>query len=156
LSDTPPLEEYRDAVGLTVVARGVNYGTGFEIALKIRELSGLITEAYSPADLMHGPIAAIQPGWPVVVVAPSGPARPSVEGSVPRLRGGGGRLVAVSAVRAVLRRAQTRLVLAAGVPEWLSPLTAVVPGQTAAMRLTSLRGRDLDSPVGLRKVTLTR
>jgi glucosamine--fructose-6-phosphate aminotransferase (isomerizing) len=156
VDEMPPLEEYRDAVGLTVVARGVNYGTGFEIALKIRELSGLVTEAYSPADLMHGPIAAIQPGWPVVVVAPSGPARPSVEEIVPPLRARGARLVAVSDVRAVLRRAQTKLVLALGVPEWLSPLTAVVPGQVAAMRLTKLRGLDLDSPVGLRKVTLTR
>ena len=155
-TSTPSLEEYRDAVGLTVVARGVNYGTGFEIALKIRELSGLVTEAYSPADLMHGPIAAIQPGWPVVVVAPSGPARPSVEEIVPPLRARGARLIAVSDVRAVLRRAQTKLVLAPGVPEWLSPLTAVVPGQVAAMRLASLRGLDLDSPVGLRKVTLTR
>jgi glutamine---fructose-6-phosphate transaminase (isomerizing) len=156
LRDSPSLEEYRDAVGLTVVARGVNYGTGFEIALKIRELSGLITEAYSPADLMHGPIAAIQPGWPVVVVAPSGPARPSVEEIVPPLRARGARLVAVSDVRAVLRRAQTKLELAPGVPEWLSPLTAVVPGQVTAMRLASLRGLDLDHPAGLRKVTLTR
>src|SRR5205085_10620831 len=89
----PPLDEYREAVGLTVVARGVNYGTGFEIALKIRELSGLVTEAYSPADLLHGPIAAIQPDWPVVVVAPSGPARPSVEEIVPPLRARGARLV---------------------------------------------------------------
>jgi glucosamine--fructose-6-phosphate aminotransferase (isomerizing) len=156
LTEAPPLEEYRDAVGLTVVARGVNYGTAFEIALKIRELSGLVTEAYSPADLMHGPIAAIQPGWPVVVVAPSGPARPSVEEIVPPLRARGARLVAVSDVRAVLRRAQTKLVLAPGVPEWLSPITAVVPGQVTAMRLTSLRGLDLDKPAGLRKVTLTR
>jgi glucosamine--fructose-6-phosphate aminotransferase (isomerizing) len=156
LSDSPPLEEYRDAVGLTVVARGVNYGTGFEIALKIRELTGLVTEAYSPADLMHGPIAAIQPGWPVVVVAPSGPARPSVEEIVPPLRARGARLVAISDVHAVLRRAQTRLPLARGVPEWLSPLTAVVPGQVAALRLALLRGLDLDRPRGLRKVTLTR
>ena len=156
LGDPPPLEEYRDAVGLTVVARGVNYGTGYEIALKIRELSGLITEAYSPADLMHGPIAAIRPGWPVVVVAPSGPARPSVEEIVPPLRDRGARLLAVSDVRAVLRRAQTRLELTPGVPEWLSPLTAVVPGQVTAMRLASLRGLDLDQPAGLRKVTLTR
>ena len=156
LGEPPQLDEYRDAVGLTVVARGVNYGTGYEIALKIRELSGLVTEAYSPADLMHGPIAAIQPGWPVVVVAPSGPARPSVEEIVRPLRARGARLVAISDVRAVLRRAQTKLVLAPGVPEWLSPLTAVVPGQVTAMRLTRLRGLDLDSPVGLRKVTLTR
>ena len=156
LDDPPPLDEYRDAVGLTVVSRGVNYGTGYEIALKIRELSGLITEAYSPADLMHGPIAAIQAGWPVVVVAPSGPARPSVEEIFLPLRARGARLIAVSDVRAVLRRAQTKLVLAAGVPEWLSPVTAVVPGQVTAMRLTSLRGLDLDRPAGLRKVTLTR
>lgn len=156
LDDPPSLDEYRDAVGLTVVARGVNYGTGFEIALKIRELSGLVTEAYSPADLMHGPIAAIQPDWPVVVVAPSGPARPSVEEIVPPLRARGARLVAISDVRAVLRRARTKLVLAPGVPEWLSPLTAVVPGQVTALRLTRLRGLDLDHPAGLRKVTLTR
>ena len=97
-----------------MVARGVNYGTAFEIALKIRELSGLVVEAYSPADLMHGPIAAIQPGWPVVVVAPSGPARPSVEEIVPPLRARGARLIAVSDVRAVLRRAQTKLLLVAG------------------------------------------
>src|SRR5205807_935698 len=77
-----PLAREGDAVGATVVARGVNYGTAFEVALKIRELSGLVVEAYSPADLMHGPIAAIRPGWPVIVVAPTGPARPSVEGLV--------------------------------------------------------------------------
>jgi glutamine---fructose-6-phosphate transaminase (isomerizing) len=156
LGETPTLEEYRDSAGMTVVGRGVNYGTAFEVALKIRELSGLITEAYSPADLMHGPIAAIQPGWPVVLVAPSGPARPSVEEIVPPLRARGARLIAISDVRAVLRRAQTRLTLVPGVPEWLSPLSAVVPGQVTALRLTQLRGLDLDHPAGLRKVTLTR
>jgi glucosamine--fructose-6-phosphate aminotransferase (isomerizing) len=156
LGEPPPLDEYRDAVGATVVARSVNYGTGFEIALKIRELSGLVTEAYSPADLLHGPIAAIQPGWPVIVVAPTGPARPSVEELVVPLRDRGARLIAVSDVRAVLRRARTRLPLVPRVPEWLSPLTAVVPGQVTAMRLAELRGLDLDQPRGLTKVTLTR
>ncbi|MBX5473683.1 MAG: SIS domain-containing protein [Thermoleophilia bacterium] len=156
LGESPPLEEYRDAVGATVVARGINYGTGFEIALKIRELSGLVTEAYSPADLLHGPIAAIGSGWPVLLVAPSGPARPSVEEVVAPIRARGARLLAISDVKAVLRRAHTRLPLVAGVPEWLSPLTAVVPGQVAALRLTELRGLDLDRPRGLRKVTLTR
>jgi glucosamine--fructose-6-phosphate aminotransferase (isomerizing) len=156
LDDPPPLDEYREAVGATVVGRGVNYGTAFEIALKIRELSGLVTEAYSPADLMHGPIAAIGAGWPVVVVAPTGPARPSVEEVVAPLAGRGARIVAVSDVQAVLRRARTRLPLVPRVPEWLSPLTAVVPGQVTALRLTALRGMDLDAPAGLRKVTLTR
>ena len=152
----PPLDAYADVVGATVIGRGVNYGTAFEIALKIRELSGLVVEAYSPADLMHGPIAAIGPGWPVVLVAPSGPARPSVEDTVLPLRERGARLLAVSDVGAVLRRAQTPLPLVPRVPEWLSPLTAVIPGQVTAMRLARLRGLDVDSPAGLHKVTLTR
>jgi glucosamine--fructose-6-phosphate aminotransferase (isomerizing) len=156
LETAPPLDAYRDVVGATVVARGVNYGTAFEIALKIRELSGLVVEAYSPADLMHGPIAAIQPGWPVIVVAPTGPARPSVEEVVLPLLERQARLLAVSDVAAVLRRADVKLPLVSGVPEWLSPLTAVIPGQVTAMRLAQLRGLDIDSPAGLRKVTLTR
>jgi glucosamine--fructose-6-phosphate aminotransferase (isomerizing) len=156
LESFPSLDEYRDAVGATVVARGVNYGTAYEIALKIRELSGLVVEAYSPADLLHGPIAAIQPGWPVIVVAPTGPARPSVEEVVVPLKERGARVLAVSDVAAVLRRAHTRLPLVPRVPEWLSPLTAVIPGQVAGMRLAQLRGLDIDSPRGLAKVTLTR
>jgi glucosamine--fructose-6-phosphate aminotransferase (isomerizing) len=42
------------------------------------------------------------------------------------------------------------------VPEWLSPLTAVVPGQLAALRLAVLGGSDVDNPHGLSKITLTR
>jgi glucosamine--fructose-6-phosphate aminotransferase (isomerizing) len=156
ISTAPPLDEYSDAVGATVVARGVNYGTAFEIALKIRELSGLVVEAYSPADLMHGPIAAIREEWPVIVVAPTGPARPSVEDLVLPLLERGARIIAISDVAAVLRRAQTKLPLVARVPEWLSALTAVVPGQLTGLRLAQLRGLDIDSPVGLKKITLTR
>jgi len=151
----PPIEEYRDAVGATVVARGVNYGTGFEIALKIRELSGLLVEAYSPADLMHGPIAAIQPRWPVIVVAPTGPAQESVEELGEPLRERGARVIAVSDAEPVLAAAHTPLPLVPGVPEWLSPLTAVIPGQITAMRLAEQRGLDVDNPAGLQKITLT-
>ena len=68
----------------------------------------------------------------------------------------GARIIAVSDVSAVLRRAQTRLPLVPRVPEWLSPLTAVIPGQLTALRLAQLRGLDIDRPAGLNKVTLTR
>jgi glucosamine--fructose-6-phosphate aminotransferase (isomerizing) len=151
----PYLDEYADGVGLSVVARAVNYGTGHEIALKVRELTGLVTEAFSPAGLMHGPIAAIGPGWPVVLVAPSGPALASVEDVIRPLRARGASLLVVSDVRTMLHRADTELPLVAAVPEWLSPLTAVIPGQYLALRLADLRGLSLDHPRGLRKVTRT-
>jgi glutamine---fructose-6-phosphate transaminase (isomerizing) len=152
----PVLSAYRDIVGATVVGRGVNYGTAFEIALKIRELSGLVVEAYSPADLMHGPIAAIRPGWPVILVAPTGPAQESVAEVVPALAERHARLLAVTDSRELLDLADTPLQMVAGVPEWLSPLLSVVPGQVTAMRLAQLRGLDIDNPTGLRKITLTR
>jgi glucosamine--fructose-6-phosphate aminotransferase (isomerizing) len=142
--------------GGTVVARGVNYGTSFEIALKIRELSGLLFEAYSAADLMHGPVAAFSHGWPVIAVAPSGPARESMADAIERIAQRGSRLLLISDDEALLTRADVALPLVRGVPEWLSPLVAVVPGQLAAMRLARLRGIDLDKPLGLAKVTLTR
>jgi glutamine---fructose-6-phosphate transaminase (isomerizing) len=152
----PPLDEYSAATGATVVARGVNYGTAHETALKIRELSSLVVEAYSPADLMHGPIAAIRPGWPVLAIAPSGPAQASVTSVFAPLSERGARLLVVSDSAEALAAADTPLPLVAGVPEWLSPLTAVIPAQVAAMRLAELRGLDVDRPAGLRKVTLTR
>jgi glucosamine--fructose-6-phosphate aminotransferase (isomerizing) len=145
-----------EGVGGTVVARGVNYATAYEIALKIRELSGMLFEAYSTADLMHGPVAAIAPAWPVVAVAPRGPALEALRGALDPLMERGAHLVVISDDDRALRRADTPLPLWTHVPEWLSPLVAVVPGQLVALRLAQLRGVDLDSPLGLSKVTLTR
>ena len=155
-ADAPALDAYARVEGGTVVARGVNYATSFEIALKIRELSGLVVEAYSAADLLHGPIAAISPGWPVIVVAPTGPPRAGLDETLDRLQERGARLIAIADDERVLGRAATPLRLVRAVPDWVSPLTAVIPGQIAAMRLAELRGADLDNPHGLSKVTLTR
>jgi glucosamine--fructose-6-phosphate aminotransferase (isomerizing) len=153
--DVASLDEYAGIHGGTVVARGINYGTAFEIALKIRELSGLLFEAYSAADLMHGPVAAIAPGWPVIAIAPSGPALDSMETAIEGLRERGARVMVLADREDVLARAVAPMRLIPGVPEWLSPLTTVIPGQLAAFRLAQLNGSNLDSPHGLSKITLT-
>jgi len=155
-ADVGALDELDPIAGGTVIARGVAFGTAYEIALKVRELSGLLFEAYSAADLMHGPVAAVAPGWPVVAVAPSGPAHASMAEAIDAVAARGARLVAVSDDARTLARAELPLPLVAGVPEWLSPLTAVVPGQLLALRIATLRGGDLDRPGGLSKITLTR
>ena len=58
---------------LAVVGRGANYGTAFEAALKISELTGVVAAPYSSADFLHGPIAVVEPGFPILAIAPSGP-----------------------------------------------------------------------------------
>jgi len=154
--DAQRLDRLGELHGGTVVARGVNYATAYETALKIRELSGMLFEAYSAADLMHGPIAAVGAGWPVVAIAPRGPAFESMASALGAFKERGARLVVVSDDDRALAKADAALPLWTRVPEWLSPLVAVIPGQLAALRFAQLRGIDLDTPLGLHKVTLTR
>ncbi len=105
---------------------------------------------------MHGPVAAIAPGWPVVAVAPSGPALPELRTAIEAVAARGARIVAVTDDVELAASADIALPLIPGVAEWLTPFVAVVPGQMMAMRLATLRGVDLDNPLGLSKITLTR
>jgi len=89
------------------------------------------------------------------VVAHSGPGAAGTDKLIDELRARGVALVGISDDPALLERVDTPLPLVSGVPEWLSPLVAVVPGQLAALRLATLRGGDVDHPHGLHKVTLT-
>jgi glucosamine--fructose-6-phosphate aminotransferase (isomerizing) len=149
-------DPYTDVESGTVVTRGVNYGTAFEIALKIRELSGAPFEAFSSADLLHGPIAAVKRGRPAIVIAPSGRTLGSMRGAIEKIRERGAELIAISDDTEFLGSAQTAFPLVPDLPEWLSPLLTVVPGQVAAVQLAKLRGADIDSPLGLTKITRTR
>jgi glutamine---fructose-6-phosphate transaminase (isomerizing) len=150
------LERYRAVESGSVIARGVNYGTAFEIALKIRELSGAAFEAFSSADLLHGPIAALKSGRPAIVIAPSGRTLASLRAAVQKVRERGSELIAISDDPEFLTDADTAFALVPETPEWLSPLVTVVPGQIAAVTLATLHGADVDSPAGLTKVTRTR
>jgi len=138
-----------------VVGRGFNYSTAFEIALKMKETSYLVAEPYSPADLLHGPVAMIDRGFPALVVAPSGRVLADLKALIDTLDERRAELVAISDDGAVLARARAALPLPSGVPEWLSPLVAVVPGQLWAVALARTRGLDPDRPRGLSKVTET-
>ena len=138
-----------------VVGRGPNYGTAFEIALKIKELTAIAAEPYAPADLLHGPIAIVERGYPLVAVAPSGPARPALEELLDAVRKRGGAPLILSDEPKLALPGELLLRLVS-VPEWLSPLAAVVPAQLLAAGIAERRGVDTDRPFGLSKVTLTR
>jgi len=146
---------YRYAEQFVVVGRGFNYSTAFEIALKMKETSYIVAEPYSPADLLHGPVAMIDRGFPALVVAPSGRVLPDLASLMSTLEERRAELVAISDDAGVLARARVGLRLPDGIPEWLSPLAAVVPGQLWAVALARSRGLDPDRPRGLSKVTET-
>ncbi len=139
-----------------VASRGYNYATAYEIALKLKELTYIIAEPYSSADFQHGPVAVVEHGFPVFAVVPEGILGGELVGFFKQLRDKEADLVVVSAEPDALALAQTRLSLPAGIPEWTSPLVAVVQGQLFALGLTLAKGYNPDQPRGLHKVTLTK
>jgi glutamine---fructose-6-phosphate transaminase (isomerizing) len=147
---------YRYADHFAVVGRGFNYSTAFEVALKMKETSYLVAEPYSPADLLHGPVAMIDRGFPVLLVAPSGRVLGDIGQLALLLEARNAELIAISDDPGILGRSRTALPLPAGMPEWVTPMVAVVPGQIWAVALARTRGLDPDQPRGLSKVTETR
>ena len=145
------------ARNMIVVGRGFNFATAFELALKIKETAALPCEGYATPDLLHGPFAMIGRGFPALVVAPNGATAADTRAVVEALVARQAHVIVVSANAAfdgVWIRA--RLAVDDQLPEWLTPLTHVVPGQCFALRLAQARGLPVDNPNGLTKVTLTR
>ncbi len=138
-----------------VIGRGFNYATAFEIALKAKELAYFAAEPYSAADFQHGPVALIDTGFAAIVVNVKGAVSGEVEDLLREIVRRGARPVVLSNLDSSLALASAPLALPADIPEWLSPIAAVVPGQLLAFHLSRRRGFDPDQPRGLSKVTRT-
>ena len=136
-----------------VLARGFHYATAREWALKLKELAYVLADPYSAADFQHGPIALITEGFPVLAVATSGPALEGMTELLEKVQNAGARLLVLSDVAAL--RDFGDFVQLPPVPEWLSPLVAIVPAQLFAYHLARARGLDTEAPRNLSKVTLT-
>ncbi|MGO9308858.1 MAG: SIS domain-containing protein [Spirochaetia bacterium] len=139
-----------------VIGRGFCYGIAMEIALKLKELTYVTAEPYSSADFQHGPMAMVDEGFPIVLVAPRGVLHAHLAEFARSLQGRNPDLVVISDSPEILGMAHTALPFSEGAPEWLAPILAVMPGQVFALRLSAAKGIDPDIPRGLRKVTVTR
>jgi glucosamine--fructose-6-phosphate aminotransferase (isomerizing) len=149
------IERYRYINHCVVIGRGYNYATAFEIALKVKELTRVVAEPYSSADFRHGPIAMIGEGFPVILVAPSGAVCDDIRALVGELEELKAEQLVISDDARLLARAHLALPLPADVPEWLTPLVAVLPGQLFGLALAEVKGLNPDQPLGLSKVTET-
>jgi glucosamine--fructose-6-phosphate aminotransferase (isomerizing) len=140
-----------------VLGRGFNYATAFEWSLKMKELAYIMAEPYSSADFQHGPVAVVSQGFPVMTVVPSGAVFDDMMVLLAELVNERQvELLAISDRAEALALAHSPFALPPDIPEWLSPLISIVPGQLFSYYLTRAKGYDPEAPRGLSKVTLTR
>ncbi|KPA89998.1 SIS domain-containing protein [Pseudomonas sp. RHF3.3-3] len=149
---TLALKVLRHADKMIVIGRGPALPIAQEAALKLKETSGIQAEAFSSAEVRHGPMEIIEAGYPVLIFAPSGPEQ-------------AGTLAFADDMR--LRGAQVMVVAPSGTPgaelpsvatahPLLEPFTMIQGFYLMAAKLAELRGRNPDQPRFLKKVTQTR
>lgn len=148
-------ERYRYAEYMVVTSRGYNLATAEEAALKLMETTYVVAQAFSAADLSHGPIAMIGRDFPVLVIAPPGKAYPGMRSLVDNLRDRRAELMVVSSDKTMLDKASAKFPVSGSLPEELSPILCAIPIQLLAEKLARLKGLNPDTPRGLSKVTET-
>ncbi|HEX2303762.1 MAG TPA: SIS domain-containing protein [Gaiella sp.] len=139
-----------------VIGRGVEFATAREIALKLLETCRIAAEPLTATDLAHGPVAALDPLFPVWAIASNDGTLATVQEAATRTRRMGATLVASGTAADRIKGAAYTVPVPTPQPALLSPLVSVVPGQLFAAALARARGLDADAPHGLAKVTLAR
>ena len=143
---------YADRPFFLYLGRHVGVPVCFEGALKLKEISYIPTEAYPAGEMKHGPIALLDEGSPVVVVATDGHVFDKVVSNIQEVRARGARVIAVATEgNAEIERHADDVLWAPRTPALLSPIAAVIPLQLFAYGLARERGLNVDQPRNLAK-----
>ncbi|MES3022665.1 MAG: SIS domain-containing protein [Pseudomonadota bacterium] len=145
------LEVLAPARNIMVVGRGIGFPIALEAALKFKETSALQAEAFSGAEIKHGPMALIEEGYPLLIFATRGPTQAGLLALAAEMRGRGARVL-LAAPADVAARDLTLPV--AATPD-LDPIVAINAFYVMAAQLAEARGMDPDRPRHLSKVTKT-
>jgi glucosamine--fructose-6-phosphate aminotransferase (isomerizing) len=150
-------ERYRFMRQAVVVGRGLNYANAFEFALKLMETCYVVAERFSSADFLHGPIALVEPSFPVFAFAPPDVTWRSVGETLTKLAGLHAEIVAITdAGNREVEASATRVIrLPKKIEAVMTPIPYVVPAQLFAAHLAEQKGLNPDQPRTLNKVTLT-
>jgi len=145
-------ETLLDAENALYLGRGVNMPTAYEGALKLKEISYIHAEGYPAGEMKHGPIALIDSGLPVVVIAPRDPWYDKMFSQIEQAKARGGRVIAVATEGDdQIQSLADQVLFVPDTPWLLSPVTTVIPLQLLAYHIASLRGLDVDQPRNLAK-----
>lgn len=145
--DWPDFADWaRGAESLFVLGRGPALPIAAETALKLKETCATHAEAYSIAEVMHGPWELMGEGFPVLAYSPEDRARDSSRAALAKIRATGAHVLAVE---------QGGLPYAAAGDALLDPITMIQTTYLAIEKLARALGRDPDRPRLLKKVTET-
>jgi glucosamine--fructose-6-phosphate aminotransferase (isomerizing) len=139
-----------------VIGRGPEFATAREIALKLLETCKIAAEPLTATDLAHGPVAALDPLFPVWAVATDDESLHVVVEAAARVREAGATLIASGPAAEAILDAQYYLRVPEPPEPLLAPLLSVVAGQLFAGAVARAKGLNPDRPRGLSKVTLAR
>jgi glutamine---fructose-6-phosphate transaminase (isomerizing) len=137
---------------LFVIGRGTGLAVAMEAALKFKEVCGIQAEAFSGAEVKHGPMALVEDGYPLLVLAPRGPAQAGLLALAQEMRGRGARVL----LAAPAGTAGAELPLATTADVDLDTVAVVQSFYPMVEALARLRGLDPDAPRHLAKVTRTQ
>ena len=146
------IEPLRGADRLFVVGRGLGLPVALEAALKFKETCGIQAEAFSAAEIQHGPMALIEEGYPLLVFAPRGPAQQGLLELAAAMRGRGARVL----LAAPPGTPGCELPLTPAASSELDAITAIQSFYPMVEAVARARGNDPDRPRHLRKVTRTQ
>jgi glucosamine--fructose-6-phosphate aminotransferase (isomerizing) len=149
-------QELKDARSVLFIGRHVGFPVALEGALKLKELAYMHAEGFAAGELKHGPIALLEPGLPVIVVAPSPAGRSvlheKIVSNIQEVRARGARTIVIAEEgdEAVVPYAD-HIVRVPACPTLLQPLVSTVPLQVFAAAMAAAKGHDVDQPRNLAK-----
>ncbi|WP_193789171.1 SIS domain-containing protein [Paraburkholderia atlantica] len=145
------VNELRGIERMIVIGRGLGLAIAQEAALKLKETSGIQAEAFSSAEVRHGPMELIDRDYPLLVFAPRGPEQAGLLQLAHDMRARGARVL----LAAPDDVAEASLPLVATAHAALDPIAAILSFYVMAADLAAARGRNPDAPRHLNKVTET-
>jgi glucosamine--fructose-6-phosphate aminotransferase (isomerizing) len=145
-------QEYIGARDFLFLGRGTNYPIALEGALKLKEISYIHAEGYAAGEMKHGPIALVDDGVPVVVIAPRGPGYEKVMSNLAEVRARNGHIIAVATKgdKQIGTMAE-RVLFVPDAPPMLQPFLTVLPLQLMSYAIALAKGNDVDQPRNLAK-----
>jgi glucosamine--fructose-6-phosphate aminotransferase (isomerizing) len=145
-------EEIHEREFFLYLGRHVGLAVCLEGALKLKEISYISTDAYAAGEMKHGPIALLEEGTPVVVVATASPVKDKVVSNMQEVAARGAHVIAVAAQSDDEIDAHAKQVLRVPDVDWmLQPLLGTIPLQLLAYAIASKRGLNVDQPRNLAK-----